>query len=84
MITSIILNSSNLLRNDIKGVNVLVPPLLSAIELILPLKELKFKYVVTSLFYMCYIFSYQVSNLFCFVNSSLLIKSNACKNGMYH
>ena len=36
VITTIILNSSSLLRKDLPGINVLVPYFLTALELILP------------------------------------------------
>ena len=42
MLTKIILNSPGLLRKDLQGINVIVPSLLSALELILPHKDVQF------------------------------------------
>jgi hypothetical protein len=40
-LASILLNSSNLLRIDLDGVNVLAPSLLTALEAVLPEKEVR-------------------------------------------
>ena len=43
MLTKIILNSPGLLRKDLQGINVIVPSLLSALELILPHNQVPFQ-----------------------------------------
>ena len=43
MLTKIILNSPGLLRKDLQGINVIVPSLLSALELILPHNQVQFQ-----------------------------------------
>ncbi|XP_050435690.1 ral GTPase-activating protein subunit beta isoform X3 [Adelges cooleyi] len=42
-ITSILLNSADLLRLDLNGINVLVPYIIETLELVLPERDLKFK-----------------------------------------
>lgn len=44
VLASILLNSGDLFRLDLDGVQVLVPPIISALEIVLPEKELKLKY----------------------------------------
>ena len=43
MLTKIILNSPGLLRKDLQGINVIVPSLLSALELILSHNHVQFQ-----------------------------------------
>ena len=43
MLTRIILSSTSLLRKDLQGINIMVPKFLSALELILPRREVPFK-----------------------------------------
>ena len=43
MLTKIILNSQGLLRKDMQSINIVVPHLVKALELILPPKEVTFK-----------------------------------------
>lgn len=42
-ISSILLNSHNLLRLDLNGINVLIPYIIETLELVLPERELKLK-----------------------------------------
>ncbi len=44
MLTKIILNSHSLLRKDMNSINMVVPHLIEALELILPPSEVSFRY----------------------------------------
>ena len=45
MLSSILYNSPDLLRVDLKGVQALIPDIITALEIVLPQKELQFRLV---------------------------------------
>jgi len=61
VLASVIINSTDLLRVDLTGIHVILPRLLTALEEL----QLKFKYVVRSL----YVWYYHLSTVLCLVSS---------------